>query len=275
MNLYRSLTGLLLIPVVFCSMSFAQAKDVPLTGDQIIDKHFLAIGGKEKLGTIKTRVASGNVKASGPIQSRFFLVSESPDRLAALFKTNTYDWILIYNATTFLSTPVQILQNNVLLPGKTSALENKFKEMYSSGVLFGDMSLYNVVLAGGSDLTVKAGKAKKLGERQTLPVELKRKKGESIKAYFDSETFMLVRLDFGTLELNDTRIILDNSAIKPTNIEFFQEFSDFREVDGIMLPFKLRHVTVPPISPNQRASAIDIVIDSYEHNLKIDPKLFQ
>jgi hypothetical protein len=265
------------LSLVFLSIShfsaFTQDKGTSLTPEQIIEKHLTAIGGKEKLATINTRVAMGLIKAPTAGQTKFLLISERPDKLTVLYKMPTYDWRITYASNDFFSIPIKILSNNVLLIGPSNKLENKFREMFSSGLLFGDMSLYNILTNPNSDIVMKAGKTKKINNRPTFVVEVRQKKTDLGKAYFDAETFMLVRIDYGSVEIPDTRIILDNTP-KNTSIDFYQEFSDFRDVDGIKLPFKLKHVTIPPISPNQRASAVDVEITEYKHNLKIDPKLF-
>lgn len=255
-------------------VSFSQSKESSLTPEQIVEKHIVAIGGREKLDVVKTRVAEGLIKTVTAGQTHFFLLCERPDKMTVLYRLRTYDWKITYAAENFYSSPILVLSNNVLLTGKSNNLENKFKEMYSSGLLFGDMSLYNILTSPNPKVVMKSGKTKKINDRMAYTIEFKQKNVDSIKAYFDVESFMLIRIDHGSVELPDTRIILDNSPNKGQTIDFYQEFSDFREVDGIKLPFKLKHVTIPPISQNQRAGLVDVEITGYKHNLKIDPKLF-
>jgi hypothetical protein len=86
---------------------------------------------------------------------------------------------------------------------------------------------------------------------------------------------MWVRTDYGNVELSDTRLALDNSGGGISTIDFYIEASDFREVDGIKLPYKIKHTMVPPVSPNNRSSMVEVEIKEYKQNVLIDPKMFQ
>jgi hypothetical protein len=255
---------------------FAQDNKNNLTAEQIIEKHFVAVGGKEKLSAIKSRVAIGFIKVANqgkPIQ--FVLFTESPNRLTAYYLLEKYNWSLTYDGKKFFSRPIELLSKNVVLIGKSSRLEDKFNEMYSSGLMFSQISLYNILLNPNPEITIKTNKTKKVNDHPAYIIEIKSKKFGLMRAYFNTETFMWVRTDYGNVELSDTRLALDNSGGGISTVDFYIEASDFREVDGIKLPYKIKHTMVPPVSPNNRSSMVEVEMKEYKQNVLIDPKMFQ
>lgn len=272
----RQIILAVLFIIFLSSQIFGQDDKNGLTAERIVEKHIAAIGGREKLNSIRTRVALGVVKvAKIGRPTAFALFSESDNRLSVWYRLEQFDWSLIFDGKTFSSRPMELLSRNVVLIGRSARLEEKFSEMYSSGLMFGELSLYNILLNANPDVTIKANKTKKINDRPAYVVEIKQKSSGSMKAYFDVETFMWVRTDFGSVELGDTNLILNNSGGAITIIDFFQEYSDFREVDGVRLPYKFTHMIIPPVSPNSRAAVVEVEITEYKHNLRIDPKMFQ
>lgn len=267
------------LPIVFWAFSAAvvgQSAKNDLSAEQILEKHLAAIGGKSNLEKIQTRVATGVVKVAKvgrPVQ--FLLFTESGNRLSAWYRLESFDWSFVFDGNKFSSAPIQLLTTNAVLTGRSARLEDKFKEMYSSGLMFGEISLYNILVKTAQGVTMKVRDMKKVHGRLAYVLEVKHRRFGLLKAYFDTETFMWVRTDYGSVELGDTRMAIDNSGGASLTIDFYQEYSDFRDIDGIKLPFKFKHMMIPPVSSNNRASLVEVEITDYKHNLKIDPKMFQ
>lgn len=59
-----------------------------------------------------------------------------------------------------------------------------------------------------------------------------------------------------------------SAAAAPAPPEFRLYFGDFRDVDGVMLPFRLRRATGPDTTE-------ETTVDRYRVNVKIDPKKFE
>jgi hypothetical protein len=70
-----------------------------------------------------------------------------------------------------------------------------------------------------------------------------------VTLYFDAESFMWLRTDFGRLEISKPVGAFTNDAVSQSEneviIDFYCDTSDFREVDGVRLPFKFEHVITP------------------------------
>jgi hypothetical protein len=58
-------------------------------------------------------------------------------------------------------------------------------------------------------------------------------------------------------------------------VDFYVETSDFREVDGVKLPFKFEQVVTYPILTQKRVGTLTGTIVEYRHNVEIDPKMFK
>jgi hypothetical protein len=65
------------------------------------------------------------------------------------------------------------------------------------------------------------------------------------------------------------------SKDEESTIDFYVETSDFKEVDGVKLPFKLEIVATKPILKQKDVGTITTTISEYRHNISIDPKMFQ
>src|SRR5205085_2509897 len=53
------------------------------------------------------------------------------------------------------------------------------------------------------------------------------------------------------------------------------EASEFKEVDGVKLPFRLEVVATAPLLRRANVGTIVATISEYRHNVQIDPKMFQ
>lgn len=204
-----------------------------MKGEEIIAKHLSAIGGVEKISKLKTRVAVGTAKKGDEPAARMAIMCESPDRLAAVFVFRNFDWRLVYDSEkTYVLPP---------LPRQMSAIDAKYRDMLESGLMYNGISLYNL-LTNANEAVFEAKGTKKVKGRETLAVEVVGHKYQPVRLFFDAETFMWVRTEFGrarvTKEMGGFTNDVVNQGTGEATIDFYVETSDFREVDGVRVPFR-------------------------------------
>lgn len=243
-----------------------------LTAEQIINKHIEAVGGRQALSQIKSRVAVGTFKKDADPEARMAIMSESPDRVAAVFIFPSYDWRLIYNSGKVFLLPQ--------LPRQAAAVEDKYREMLASGLMFNGIALHNLLTAApAGDVKMEAKGTKKVKGRPAHVVELRRGKGDAARLYFDAETFMWVRTDFGRAEVSRQMRNLSNDVVSQAAdenaIDFYVETSEFRDVDGLRLPFRFEMVITAPILREKSSGVLVVNMKEYKHNVAIDPSMFK
>jgi hypothetical protein len=243
-----------------------------LTADEIIARHLEAIGGKDALRKFQSRIAVGTVKKESDPEAQMAIVSEAPNRVSGVFIFPRYDWQLTYDGTRPFIRP--------LLPRDLSPIQDKYQEMLSSGMMFNSISLYNLLLDGKSaGATFEAKGMKKIKDRQTYVVEARRSKGIVARLYFDAATFMWLRTDYGKANISKPMGQFTNEIVPhgedELSVDFFFETSDFRDVDGVKLPFKFEQVVTYPIIQQKKVGHLSGTITEYRHNVPIDPKMFK
>jgi hypothetical protein len=265
-------TSVLLWPVIL-SLSipvFSDDKD-KLSANDIISKHIIAIGGKEALSKIKTRVAIGTAKKDSDAAVTAAIMSEAPNRVSAIYQFEGYNWQLSYDGSKPLFRP--------LFSRAVAPVMQKYEDMLTTGTMFNDVSLYNALIAGeAAGVKFEAKGTKKIKGKNCYVVEMKRPKGEAVRMFFDTDTFMWVRTEYGIVRLTKPMSAFTNevtSKDEETTYDFFVETSDFKDVDGLKLPFRVEMVATAPILKQKNVGTIVITINEYRQNIEIDPKMFQ
>jgi hypothetical protein len=261
----------LLLSLIGACNAFAFGQDQKLTGDEIIEKHLAAAGGREALGKFKTRIALGTMRKEQEPEGQVVVMSE-PNRLSVFYGFRDYDLHMIYDGTKAFVRPA--------LPRTVSNLTDKYQDMLASGFMFNSISLYNLIVAGApGELKFESKGVKKLNGRPAYVVQVKPRKGSSAKLYFDAESLMWVRTDYGSATVTKQMGTFTNDVVNQggaeATVDFYIETSDFRDVDGIKLPFKFEQVMTSPILTQKAVGTIVGTIRQYRHNESIDPKMFQ
>jgi len=270
----RSAASFFLLLVLGLPATASRADDKQaLTAQEIINKHLEAVGGKTALSKLKSRVAVGAVRKENETDAELAIMSEAPNKVSAMYVFKDYTWQLTYDGAKSLFRP--------LVSKEASVVEAKQREMVATGAMFNSMSLYNLLIQDGSDSAAKfeAKGTKKVKGRPAYAVDIKRPKQPTLRLYFDTETFMWVRTDFGSVSYTKEMGTFTNQITQhgedQTDVDFYFETSDFREVDGVKLPFRFEQVVAYPIIRQKKAGTIVGVIKEYRHNVPIDPKMFQ
>jgi hypothetical protein len=261
------------LPLLLLLAVSTAAQEKKLTAEEIIAKHLEAVGGKATLAKFKTRVALGILKKENDPETQFAIVSEAPNRVSANYNFVTYDLRIVYDGKDASIRP--------LPPRQLSKFTDKYQDMVSSGLMFNNMSVYNLLISDApGDVKFEAKGMKKVGGRQAHVVQVKPRKGSTMKLYFDAENFMWVRTDFGPATLDKpprafTNAVGDPHASDELTVDFYIETSDFRDVDGLKLPFKFVQVLTRPFMRQSDMGTIVGTVREYQHNGKIDPKMFE
>ncbi|HEX5707441.1 MAG TPA: hypothetical protein VFX96_09105 [Pyrinomonadaceae bacterium] len=274
----RQFTSLLLALSIAaaCAVTSARADDEKkMTADEIIAKHLEAVGGREAIAKFKTRVAIGTVVKEDEPAARFAVMSEAPNRLSVFYGFRDYDARMIYDGSRATVRPAFARQ--------LANLTEKYEEILASGLMFNQMSLYNLLTSGATgEMKFEAKGTKKVKGRQAYVVQVKPKKGSAMRLYFDAENFMWVRTDYGKTSLsNDLSRTsanindINNQAGAEQTFDFYIETSDFRDVDGVKLPFKFEQVMTAPLLRLKIVGTIVGTVSEYQHNGAIDPAMFQ
>jgi hypothetical protein len=241
-----------------------------LNAAEIISRHLAAIGGSEAIARIKSRVAIGTASKDGDAPAPIAVMSEAPNRVSALCQFRDFNWQLTYDGKKSIVRP--------MLGGANVPVMHKYEDMLATGTLFNDISLYNV-LAGpeGDGVKFEAKGTKKVKGRLAYTIEMKRGDRKAL-LYFDHESFMWIRTDYGSVSMTrDMRAFTNavESKDQESTYDFFVETSDFKQVDGVKVPFKFEIVATAPILKQKSVGTIAVTISEYRHNIAIDPKMFQ
>jgi len=270
----RSAAFLICLPLLALSAIASQPDDKQNpTGAEIVQKHLEAVGGKAALEKFKSRIAIGSVRKENEPDSQLAIMSEAPNRVSAMYVFKDYTWQLTFDGRQSLFRP--------LVSKEASTVEAKQREMLATGAMFNSISLYNLLTQTGPDEpkfeAVKG--TKKVKGRPAYAVDIKRPKLPTLRAYFDTETYMWVRTDFGKVSYTKAMGSFTNDITQhgedETDVDFYFETSDFKEVDGVKLPFKFEQVVAFPILRQKKSGTIVGTIKEYRHNVPIDPKMFQ
>jgi outer membrane lipoprotein-sorting protein len=221
------------------------------TADEVIEKHLAAIGGRAALGKLESRVATGTIMISAQgaeLGGSVDIYLKAPNKSRSYIKVDM---------SQFGAGEMVVDQR---CDGKTA---------YASNSLQGDREITGQQLQGMLNstfptplLTVKESGAKvelvgkeKVGTRDAYVVAYTPKTGPASKQYYDAETYMLVR----TVSKMD---IPEMGG----EVEQTSDVSDYRDVDGIKIPFKTTVVN--------SMQTIAITLTKVENNKPLEDAMF-
>ena len=208
------------------------------TADQILDSYLRAAGGQTAFAKLKTRVLKGSLVAEGGFTAPIEIYTRAPDQMLMIMHTPGSPSTIAFNGKT-------AWQKN----------ENGLHEMVGPEAEF--LSRQARSFAGSSlkDQYAKLevmGRAK-LGERETVVLR-PAAAAATERLYFDAQTGLLIRQD----------VEVDGPQGKTA---LSVEYGDYREVDGVKLPFS-RRWSRPGFTFTQK-------LDEIKHNVAIDDARFE
>jgi len=220
------------------------------TADEVIEKSIAAMGGRAAHDKIKTRVMTGELSLgtpAGDIAGTVEMYGAVPNKQRSVIKADLSQFgagqLLIdqrFDGTTAYA--MDSMQGNREITG--SQLENMKAQSFPNPFL-------NYKASG---MSVKLGAKEKVGDRDAYLLTFEPTTGAPIKTYVDAETFMPVRT------------VITAEVPQMGKIEQMVDPSDFRTVDGVMVPFKLRLVN--------SMQTITMTFSKVENNVTLDYKMF-
>jgi outer membrane lipoprotein-sorting protein len=215
------------------------------TADDIIEKHLAAIGGRAALSKLQTRTASGTVAVSAQgaeLAGTVDVYLKAPNKSRSYIKIDMS----------------QFGAGEMVVDQRCDGVS-----AFASNSLQGDQEITGDQLQGmlnqsfpSSLLTYKELTGKdKVGTRDAFVIVYTPKAGTPVKQYYDTENYMLLR-----------SVAKMNVPQMGGEVEQTTDVSDYRDVDGIKLPFKTTVVS--------SMQTISITLAKIEHNKPIDDAMF-
>lgn len=220
------------------------------TVDEVIEKHLTAIGGRAALAKVKSRSMTGTIalstpvgELSGPVQ----VMNQVPNKSRSLIKLDlsavgagelTVDQRFDGTAG-FVADSMQgnrDITGNQLENMKNATFPSPFLDYKERGV------------------TVELGAKEKVGGKDAYLLTVKPKAGPIVRQWVDAETYLPVR------------VVVKVEVPQMGEVEQTTEFADFRDVDGLKVPFTIKS--------SSSAQSFTITLTKVEHNGKIDETLF-
>jgi hypothetical protein len=220
------------------------------TADEIIEKSLTAMGGRAAFQKIKTRTMTGALTLgtpAGDIAGTIEIQNAAPNKTRTLIKADL---------TSLGAGPLQIDQRfdgttgYVLdsLQGDRPITGNQLDNMKNSAFPHPFLNYK----ANGTSATL-AGKEKMDG-RDAYVLVFEPSVGSSVRTFIDAETYLPLA----------TRVKTNIPQVG--DIEQTSRSSDYRDVDGVKVPFK--------VEVSSAVQSFTIVITKVEHNGAIDDKVF-
>jgi hypothetical protein len=221
------------------------------TADEVVDKCLTAIGGRAALGKLKSRSMIGTITLSTPagsIAGSVEILNAAPNKSRSLIKADltalgagplVLDQRFDGNSGYVMDT----LQGNRDITG--NQLDNLRNSSFPHPFL-------NYKELGA---TAQVGGKERVGEREAYVVIVEPPSGSVVRYYVDAQTYMPIKM----------AITIDVPQLGQ-EVEMTTEFLDFREVDGIKIPFGLKTTS--------SVQNFTITLTKVEHNIQIDEALF-
>jgi outer membrane lipoprotein-sorting protein len=221
------------------------------TADEVIEKHLAASGGRAAYAKIMSRVGTGAITVTTPVgdlSGTIEVYSKKPNKTRTLIKLD----LTALGAGQMTSD--QRFDGNTgyvmdSLQGDR-AIEGGQLEAMKNGSFPSPLLSYKEM---GTALAL--GEKQKVGGKDAYVLTMTPKAGPATKLFIDADSFMLVRT---SVTLNVPQLGGD--------IEQVVDFSDFRDVDGIKIPFITKS--------SNPAQTVTATISSVKHNVDIDDASF-
>jgi hypothetical protein len=221
------------------------------TVDDPIEKHLAASGGRAALGKLTSRTSTGSITLTTPIGDlagtiEMYNKAPNKNRTVITLDLSAVGGGQVLNDQRFDGTTGYVIDtfngNREITGAQLDALKNG---IFPTPLLTHKEAGLQLALNG----------REKIGDKDAYVIVMTPKAGPAARLFLDPDTMMIVRT---VMTLNVPQLGGD--------IEQVVEFSDFRDVDGIKVPFITKAV-----NPAQTVTA---TMTSVTHNAPIDDSSF-
>ena len=239
--------------VVAVTLLFAASTSVvsAQTADEVIEKSLAALGGRAAHAKLKSRLMTGTITLATPagdIGGTIEILTAPPNKMRTLIKADL---------TALGAGPMVVDQRfdghtgYVLdsLQGNRELTCNLLDNMRNGGFPHPFLTYKEL------GTTVQLKGKEKVGDRDVFVLVFDPTSGSEVRNYIDAETYLPVK---SVLTINVPQLGQD--------VEQTTEFLDYREIDGIKIPFRLRSTS--------SVQNFTVNITKLEHNVAVDEKLF-
>ena len=216
----------------------AAAKPLP-TADAILDKYLQAVGGREALEKITSRVEKASLSVPGGPEVPIDIFAKAPDKRISIMHMREGDSVTAFDGHQgWLSNPgrptrpMSDQDNNVAKLDADLHFAADVKQIFSS---------------------FQVRDSEKIGDREVYLVVGKNEDQPPVRLYFDAESGLLVRM----IRYTETPLGRNPSQV---------DFADYRDADGVKIPYRWTLAR-----PGQRFT---IQVTDVQQNVPVDDSQF-
>jgi outer membrane lipoprotein-sorting protein len=245
------MTKVLIRLAVLLLFSASAATVSAQTADEVIEKSVTALGGRAAHAKVKSRVTAGTIVLTTPggdIEGAIELTNAAPNKSRMLLKA---DLSALGAGPLVIDQRFDGSAGYVLdsLQGNREITGNQLDNLKNGSFPHPFLTFKDI----GTKAELK-GK-EKVGDREAFLLIFDPTTGSEQRQYIDAETYLPIRM-----------VMTVNVPQLGQDVEQITEFLDYKEVDGIKIPFRLKS-----------SSAIQnftITVSKVEQNVKVDDTLF-
>ncbi len=220
------------------------------TADEVVEKYLAAIGGRAALEKLTSRSTAGTMTLSlpnGPVSGSIEILNQRPNKTRTLTKLDLSSLGAgqVTREQRFDGMTGYILDS---LQGNREITGNQLENLKNTGF---PTPLLTYKERGAS---VELAGKEKVDGRDTYVLLFKPKTGSVARQFIDAETYL------------PARIVIKVDTPETGEVEQTTDLSDYREVDGIKVPFTIKVSTA--------GQGFTIAVSKVEHNVKIDEAVF-
>jgi hypothetical protein len=210
------------------------------TVDDILNKYVAALGGQAAIDKLKTRVMKGTYAAANGMTATFQVDQSAPDKFHITFSTPQATMERGFNGSAGWEKNPR---------GVTDMAGNQLADMKHSFALFGDIKLKE-------QFTRMNVRKDKLDGRDVYLIVAATADGQRERLFFDAETGLLLRR---------TTAVQTPVGVVPQETSY----EDYRDIDGVKIPFTIRVSTTDPGSTATRKYSeikVNVPVDDASFN---------